>query len=115
MIVNFLFFLVGRIEEISYIREKRSCRERYSDGIRREAEGRLEEVKEGCRDVARIPRGPRRVRLAPVLTSPGTETQLNFKMICAILSPSSSPLPPPPVFRDSPPLASIIHAFEFRN
>lgn len=42
-----------------------------------------------CRRVQRrspVPKGPRRVRLAPVLTPPGTETQLNFKMICAILA-----------------------------
>lgn len=49
----------------------------------------MEEVGIACGRVQRrrprIPGGPRRVRLAPVLTSPGTETQLNFKMICAIL------------------------------
>lgn len=51
-----------------------------------------------------IPKGPRRVRLAPLLTSPGTKTQLNFKMICAILALDvrRPPIAILRVFRDFP-------------
>lgn len=44
----------------------------------------------GCNGVFRVPRGPRRLRLASGLWPRGIETQLNFKMICALLS---APLP----------------------
>lgn len=95
--------------ETRYIPYKRGRVRRYPDDPPGDG-WNVEEVGIAFRRVQRrspAPKGPRRVRLAPVLTSPGTETQLNFKMICAILAPVvRRPAVVLRVFRDST-LASI--------
>ena len=87
---NFLFSMTIEENKVYiqiYISLKRGRVRRYSDDPLGNG-WNVEEVGMACRRVQRrspVPKGPRRVRLAPVLTPPGTETQLNFKMICAIL------------------------------